>query len=105
MTPVMVSGITYGKLRTHLTDLPQSPIAAGRLNLPIQDSRSMERPMSKERKVYRCQNRDCGCEFVVTKTSGETKKPNPRCFCGAEIKKPYSPPVLRTRELERNLTS
>ena len=54
--------------------------------------------MSKERHVYRCQNRDCGCEFVVTKTSVETKKANPRCFCGTEMKKPYSPPALRTRE-------
>jgi hypothetical protein len=62
--------------------------------------------MSKERQVYRCQNRDCRFEFVVTtKTSGETKKANPRCFCGAEMKKPYSPPVLLTRETERNLTS
>ncbi len=47
-----------------------------------------------QRQVYRCQNRDCGCEFVVTKPSLETKA-NPRCFCGAGMKKPYSPPVFR----------
>ena len=47
-----------------------------------------------QRQVYRCQNRDCGCEFVVTKISVEAKA-NPRCFCGAEMKKPYSPPVFR----------
>jgi hypothetical protein len=68
----------------------------------------------KELQVYRCQNRACGCEIVVTKMQLETRA-NPRCFCGAEMKKPYSPPVLRTLdpddelashlEAERNLTS
>jgi len=46
--------------------------------------------MSTEPQVFLCQNRDCGCEIVVTKTPLETKA-NPRCFCGAEMKKPYSP--------------
>ncbi len=68
----------------------------------------------KERQVYRCQNRDCACEIVVTKTTVETKA-NLRCFCGAEMKKPYSPPVFRMLdpddelvgrlEADRNLTS
>ena len=46
--------------------------------------------MSTEPQVFLCQNRDCGCEIVATKTPLETKA-NPRCFCGAEMKKPYSP--------------
>ncbi len=68
----------------------------------------------KELQVYRCQNRACGCEILVTKMQLETKA-NLRCFCGAEMKKPYSPPVLRmlnpddelvtSLEAERNLTS
>jgi len=67
-----------------------------------------------QRQVYRCQNRTCGCEIAVTKTSVETRA-NPRCFCGAEMKKRYSPPVFRMLdpddelvgrlEAERNLTS
>ncbi len=67
-----------------------------------------------QRQVYRCQNRACGREIVVTKTPLETKA-NPRCFCGAEMKKPYSPPVLRILdpddelvgrlEADRNLTA
>ncbi len=48
-----------------------------------------------EGKVYRCQNRDCGCEIKVIKPSIESNS-NPRCCCGAEMKKPYSKPVLRT---------
>jgi len=55
-----------------------------------------------EGQVYRCQNRDCGCEIVVTKMPLETKT-NPRCFCGAEMKKPYSPPVLRVLDPDDEL--
>jgi hypothetical protein len=64
--------------------------------------------------VYCCQNRVCGCEMVVIKSPVETKA-NPRCFCGAEMKKPYSPPTFRNLdpddelvrrfEEDRNLTS
>ncbi len=67
-----------------------------------------------QRQVYRCQNRACGCETVVARSPVETK-PNPRCFCGSEMKRPYTPPVLRTLdpddelvgrlEAERNLAS
>lgn len=45
--------------------------------------------------VYRCQNRACGCEIVVTKASAIETNANPICGCGAEMKKPYRPPVLR----------
>ncbi len=48
-----------------------------------------------EGQVYRCQNRDCGCEVRVIKPSIESNS-NPRCSCGAEMKKPYKTPVLRT---------
>lgn len=47
-----------------------------------------------EDQVYRCQNRDCGCEVKVIKPSIESNS-NPRCFCSAEMKKPYKEPVLR----------
>ena len=47
-----------------------------------------------EEQVYRCQNRTCGCEMRVTKPSLETDL-NPRCCCGAEMKKPYTKPELR----------
>jgi len=48
-----------------------------------------------EGQVYRCQNRDCGCEVKVIKPSIESNS-NPRCSCGAVMKKPYKEPVLRT---------
>ncbi len=57
-----------------------------------------------QRQVYRCQNPTCGCEIAVTKTSVETKA-NPRCFCGAKMKKPYSPPVLRILNPDDELVS
>jgi hypothetical protein len=47
-----------------------------------------------EDQVYRCQNRDCGCEVRVIKPSIESNS-NPRCSCSAEMKKPYKEPVLR----------
>ncbi len=44
--------------------------------------------------VYRCQNCNCGREVKVTKSSIESTS-NPRCSCGAEMKRPYENPVLR----------
>lgn len=44
--------------------------------------------------AYRCQNVDCRAEIEVKKASIEGPA-NPRCCCGAEMKKVYSPPVLR----------
>lgn len=44
--------------------------------------------------IYRCQNRQCRAEIEVTKESIEGES-NPRCCCGAEMKKPYTAPVLR----------
>ena len=45
---------------------------------------------------YRCQNPDCRCEIEVTKTSMEADA-NPRCCCGAEMKKPWKGPTYKTR--------
>jgi hypothetical protein len=44
--------------------------------------------------IYRCQNRVCGCEWKVTSSSMEGGQ-NPRCCCGAEMKKSYTAPVFR----------
>jgi len=43
---------------------------------------------------YRCQNPECRAEIEITKDSKEGES-NPRCCCGSEMKKPYTPPVLR----------
>jgi hypothetical protein len=48
-----------------------------------------------EGKVYRCQNRSCGCTVEVIKTSIHADS-NPRCSCGAEMKKPYKKPLVRS---------
>jgi hypothetical protein len=48
-----------------------------------------------ESQLYRCRNRGCGCEIRVIKASIESNA-NPRCCCGAEMKRPYAKPVLRT---------
>jgi predicted nucleic acid-binding Zn ribbon protein len=47
-----------------------------------------------EGRVYRCQNRSCGCEIKVVKPSVHAAS-NPRCSCGAEMKKPYTKPAVR----------
>jgi hypothetical protein len=44
--------------------------------------------------VYRCQNSRCRSEVKVVRHSSVARK-NPRCSCGAEMKKAYVPPVLR----------
>jgi hypothetical protein len=40
----------------------------------------------------------------VTKARVETNA-NPTCFCGAEMKKPYSPPVIRKLDPDDELVS
>jgi hypothetical protein len=47
-----------------------------------------------EGQVYRCQNRQCGCEITVVKPSTQADA-NPRCCCGSEMKKPYTKPAPR----------
>jgi len=48
---------------------------------------------------YRCQNVECRAEFEVTKNSKEGNS-NPRCCCGAEMKKLYSKPAFTRIEAE-----
>ena len=48
-----------------------------------------------EGQIFRCQNRDCGCEIRVLRTSMNART-NPRCCCGAEMKKPYRKPAFRS---------
>ena len=43
---------------------------------------------------FRCQNPDCRCEIEVHKASKESES-NPRCCCGAEMKRTYEKPALR----------
>lgn len=50
--------------------------------------------MMKTGQRYRCQNPDCRAEIEVKKDSMEGDV-NPRCCCGAEMKKPYSAPVFK----------
>lgn len=47
----------------------------------------------RDGQVYRCQNADCRAEIHVVKPSIEGSS-NPRCCCGAEMKKPYSAPTM-----------
>lgn len=43
----------------------------------------------KEGDVYRCPDKDCGCEIKVTKGAAPDKggNQNPRCCCGKEMQK------------------
>jgi hypothetical protein len=83
---ILVRRITHGKLRIEL-----AAIATAILNLARPKVVSMI-----QGQVYRCQNRACEAEFVVTRASSLKTNANPTCCCGAKMKKPYSPPVLRT---------
>jgi len=42
---------------------------------------------------WHCTNPACGCEVLVESGGGEDGK-NPRCSCGAAMKKRYVSPVL-----------
>jgi hypothetical protein len=56
----------------------------------------------QEGQVYHCQNPKCGAEILVRKDSIEGRS-NPRCCCGAEMKKPYATPKLRRLEPTQEL--
>jgi hypothetical protein len=45
--------------------------------------------------TYCCRNPECRCEIKVTKNSADARF-KPRCCCGADMKQPYSKPVLKT---------
>jgi hypothetical protein len=49
------------------------------------------RMKSKDR--WHCTNPACGCEVLVERGASEDGK-NPRCACGAAMKKRYVSPVL-----------
>ena len=43
---------------------------------------------------YVCVNPLCRCEIEVIRPSSEARG-NPKCCCGAEMKKPYTSPAFR----------
>jgi hypothetical protein len=57
-----------------------------------------------EGQIYRCQNRTCSCEIKVLRTS-LLALANPRCCCGAEMKKPYRKPALRILDSDIEVVS
>ena len=58
-------------------------------------------PSMRKGQRYHCQNTECGSEIEVTKESAAEGAANPRCACGAEMKKAYVKPSVTTRPLER----
>lgn len=48
----------------------------------------------KDGERYICQNRSCRAQVLVVSNSTEGAS-NPRCCCGAEMKKPYAKPTVR----------
>lgn len=42
---------------------------------------------------WRCTDGNCQCEVVV-ESAGKIEGVNPRCACGAPMKKAYAPPQL-----------
>ena len=58
----------------------------------------------EEGQVFRCQNRDCGCEIKALRSSVIAHK-NPRCGCGADMRKPYRKPMFRALTSDLELTA
>jgi hypothetical protein len=48
--------------------------------------------------TYRCPNRDCFCEVTLFIQPAKCDS-KPRCRCGAEMKKPYTKPVLTSLKM------
>jgi hypothetical protein len=51
---------------------------------------------------FHCQNAQCGCQMEVIKESATNDTSNPRCGCGAAMKKAYVKPTVTTRPLLRS---
>ena len=49
--------------------------------------------LMKSGERWHCINANCKCEVLV-ESSGEVEGNNPRCACGAVMKKVYAPPAL-----------
>ena len=49
--------------------------------------------LMKARERWHCTNPGCGCQVVV-EIGGEIEGQNPRCACGAIMKKKYASPVF-----------
>src|SRR6266404_544551 len=47
--------------------------------------------------IYKCPNPDCFCEVTVFVQPANGDRP--RCRCGAEMKKPYTKPVLTSLKM------
>ncbi len=56
--------------------------------------------LMKTKERWHCTNPDCACEVIV-ETSGEAEGNNPRCACGAAMKKKYAAPALSYLEFLR----
>jgi hypothetical protein len=51
----------------------------------------------KKGQRFHCQNNSCGCVVEVTKETNGNIVSNPRCGCGAEMKKVYVKPTAKAR--------
>jgi hypothetical protein len=54
----------------------------------------------KTGELWRCTNPACRCEVLV-QSGSETEGSNPRCACGAPMKKNYAPPKFTYLEFLR----
>jgi len=54
----------------------------------------------KTKERWHCSDAACACEVIV-ETSGEVEGNNPRCACGAAMKKKYAAPALSYLEFLR----
>jgi hypothetical protein len=58
----------------------------------------------EEWQVFRCQNRECGCEIRVPRSSMDAQE-NPWCRCGAGMKKLYYKPSFCILNSDRELAA
>jgi hypothetical protein len=57
--------------------------------------------LMKSGQRWHCMNPACGCAVLV-EADGKVEGQNPRCACGSDMKKTYSPPVFRHLDLLRS---
>jgi hypothetical protein len=91
----------FHRFENHLLGKPGKARDRSALSKRLEYGRYM---IMRTGRIYRCQNERCRAEIKVTKDSIEGKS-NPRCCCGAEMKKSYSKPALTPLEPTTELTA
>jgi hypothetical protein len=81
----------------HVAEFCGFGVFAGHLRTRAAETIDREASFMNERQTYRCDSCNCEAKFIRSSADDRT---NPRCKCGAQMKKFYSKPAVRRMSAE-----